>query len=158
MNNKERKVIFTIMAIMVVILLILVVLKSTGKEKTQTETELNNTIENEEKYVTTLSDGTKLNNSSELNKTKTYKTMSISGIQFTNKNGSSVLLAELTNTGSTTFAREVVIITILGENGDIIDTVEGVIPETVAGKTSELNVIITADIVNAKDFTIVAKY
>ena len=111
----------------------------------------------EEKFVEVLDDGTKLNKSENLKTDKTYKTVGISNIQFTSQNGSSVLLADLTNKGNSTFEREEVRVNILGENGEVIDTIAAVIPKMEVGETNELNTIVTADLVNAKDIEIVAQ-
>ncbi len=156
MNKKEKKLVFRLIGVMVIILLIVIAVKAIGGKK-DNENKPNNTQKNEGKYVTQLEDGTKVNNSDALQKTKKYKSISISGIQYTSKNGSSVLLADLTNTGSSTFEREEITIEILGENNEIIDTISAVLPRMESGQTKQLNAIATADIVNAKDFKIKGK-
>lgn len=161
MTNKEKKVVFTIVAIMVLILVIIVCVKSFGNKKnnnTNTQnTATTNEVKNEEKYVTELNDGTKLNNSQDFNKVKKYGDLEITNIQFTSRNGSSVLLADVKNTGSKTHEKEVVKITILGENGEVLATPLVVLTTVAPGETKQLNVIVTADIANAKDFKIEAQ-
>lgn len=162
MTSKEKKVIFTIIAIMVVILVIVVCVNSSGNKNNNTNTNKQNTqvtneVKNEEKYVTELNDGTKLNNSQDFNKVKKYGDLEITNIQFTSRNGSSVLLADVKNTGSKTHEKEVVKITILGENGEVLATPLVVLTTVAPGETKQLNVIVTADIANAKDFKIEAK-
>ena len=68
----------------------------------------------------------------------------------------SVLLADVKNTGSTTHEAEIVKITILGENGEVITETKPVIGKVEPGETIKLNATITADVVNAKDFKIEA--
>ena len=153
MTNKEKKVVFTLIGIMVVVLLIVVIVKTVNKP----EESLGNTIqqaeENEEKYVTELADGTKLNNSEELNNTHTYKGVEISNIQFTSQNGSSVLLADVRNTGSETFEEEEATIVLIGENNEERE-IAVYIPSLSAGETKQINSIVTADVVNVKDFRV----
>ena len=108
------------------------------------------------KYTTELDDGTKINTGEEFNSTKTYGSLEISNIQFTEKEGMTVLLADVTNKGSTTHENEVVEITILGENGEELSTTKPVIGKIEPGETIQINATITADVSNAKDFTIEA--
>ena len=156
MTNKEKKVVFTLIGVMVVVLLIVVIVKTVSKPEGEN---LGNTIqqaeENEEKYVTELSDGTKLNNSEELNNTHTYKGVEISNIQFTSQNGSSVLLADVRNTGSETFEEEEATIVLIGENNEERE-IAVYIPSLSAGETKQINSIVTADVVNVKDFRVEA--
>lgn len=153
MTKKEKKVVFTLIGIMVVVLLIVVIVKTVNKPGE----DLGNTIqlaeENEEKYVTELADGTKLNNSEELNNTHTYKGIEISNIQFTSQNGSSVLLADVKNTGSETFEEEEATIVLIGENNEERE-IAVYIPSLSAGETKQINSIVTADVVNVRDFRV----
>ena len=162
-KKHSSKIIFAVVAILVVILLIVVIVKfaSPKEEEKFNNNNVDNTVEqSNEKYVTTVdNNGTsvKLNNSSELNSTKKYKDIEISNIQFTSQNGISVLLANAKNTSSSKHKEETVKITILDDNNDEIATIEATIPDLEANETKQLNVIATADIVNAKDFTIKSK-
>lgn len=160
MNQKEKKVIFTLIGVMVVILLIVVIVKGENKKKYNVNLENTNTEveQNVEKYVTNLSDETKLNSSDEFNKTKTYKQLEISNVQFTYQDGKSQLLANVKNTASSKHESEIIKLTILDENNNIIDELAPVIPSIEAGETKQINVIISgANSVNAKDFKIEAK-
>lgn len=159
MTNKEKKVIFTVVAIMVGILLLVVITKGGNKKEGGNKNLAStNSESNIEKYTTTLEDGTKINNSSEFNKTKTYKNIEISNIQFTYQSGKSVLLADVKNTASATHESEIVKMTILDENNNVIDELAPIVPKMEAGETKKLNVIISgADSSNAKDFKIEEK-
>ena len=87
-----------------------------------------------------------------------YKDIEISNIQFTYENGKSVLLATIKNTASTKHTSEIVKLTILGENNQVIDEVNAILPNMQAGETKQLNTTISgADSVNAKDFKIEEK-
>lgn len=157
MTNKEKKVIFTIIGIMLLILIIVFCVKTFSKPKETANTPTTNTTKNEEKYVTQLESGIKVNNSTTLSTTKTYKTIQISSPQFTSQNGSSVLLATLKNTANSDFASEEVTLVLLGENNEELRKIPTVIPSVSAGQTKQWNIILTADVVNAKDFKVEAK-
>ena len=156
MTSKEKKVVFTLIGIMVVILLIVMIVKGVNKPDESQGNTTQIAEENEEKYVTELSNGTKLNNSEELNGSHTYKGVEISNIQFTSQNGNSVLLADVTNTGSTSFAEERATIVLIDENNEE-RRIGLIIPSLAVGETKQINSIVTADVVNVKDFRIEAR-
>ena len=155
-NNEKRWIVLLIAVVVIAIVLIVGLNLNKGEDsgdvgQTQGEEQVN-----EEKYTTELSDGTKLNTSEDFNSTKTYGNLSISNIQFTEKDGMTVLLADVTNNGSTRHELEVVKITILGENGEEITEINPIIEEIEPGETVQINGSITADVSNAKDFRIEA--
>lgn len=157
MTSSEKKVVFTLIAIFVAILLIVVIVKNVGNKTPDTSVTNNEETANTEKYVTQLENDVKINNSENVNSVKKFKNLEISNVQFTSQNGSSVLLADVKNTGSTTHEKEIVTITILGDNNTVIATLDTILTTIEPGETKQLNVIATADIVNAKDFTITEK-
>ena len=150
-RNEKRWIIILIVAILMVLILVLVSKKGVneevqGKESTP-ETK-------EEKYTIELSDGTKINTEEEFNRKKMYGDLEISNIQYTEKDEMTVLLADVTNKGNTTYGSEIVKITIIGENGEKLSTTKPVIKKLEPGETVKINASITADVVNAKDFII----
>ena len=158
MTKKERKVVFILIGVFLIVMIGTILITSRNKNKElNSQNEVNQIEEEKEKYTEKLSDGTKINNSSEFNETKKYNNLEITDIQFTSKDGNSVLLANIKNIGTTTHKIEIVKITILGENGEEITTLEPVIEEIEPGETEQLNAIVTADVANAKDFKIEAK-
>ena len=161
MSQKEKRVILSIVGVIILIFLIAVIVKGFGKKEESRGNNVENTqtenVANEEKYTTTLEDGTKLNDSQEFHNVKKFKQLEISNIQFTSNGGNSVFLADVKNTGSTTHEPEIVVITILGENNEVITTLETVIDKIEPGKTEKINTVVTADFANAKDFKIEAK-
>ena len=158
MTNKEKKVILTVVGIMVGILLLVVVSKGINKKDSVQNSNKTVGTQNVEKYATNLVGGTKINNSGEFNKNKKYKNIEISDIQFTYKNGKSVLIAKLTNIGSTKQEMEIAQITIFDENSNILGTIEPIIPELNPGETKPLNATLSGiDSINAKDFKIEEK-
>ena len=168
-NKKKNKnegmwILLLIVVVIIAIGLIVGLGMNKGKNNTNLDTqqgqmqekEQDKEIEEEEQkdtYATKLEDGTRLNTSSELKETKTYKDLEISNIQFTEKNGSSGLLADVTNKGSETHEKETVKIIITEEDGSKTE-VRALIGEIKAGETVKLNTSMTADKVNAKDFEI----
>lgn len=159
MNKKEGKVIFIGVGVVIVALLIVLVVNAISKKENTNQNVQNTQVEqNVEKYTTNLEGGTKLNNSEEFNKNKKYKEIEISNIQFTYENGRSVLLATVKNTGSTKHKLEIVKLTILGDNNQVIDEIEPLMPELEAGEEGQFNAILTGeDSVNARDFRIEEK-
>ena len=67
-----------------------------------------------------------------------------------------VLLADVTNKGTTNHELEMVKITILDQNGEAITEIRPLIDAMAPGETVQINASITADVSNAKDFTIEA--
>ena len=152
-RNEKRWIILLVAVVIIAIVLIVGISSSKNKEEGQGE---ENTVVNEEKYTTVLDDGTKLNTSEEFNNSKTYGNLTISNVQYTEKNGMSVLLADVTNNGSTRHEVEIVKITILGDNNEVITEIKPVIGDIEPGETIKLNASISADVTNARDFTIEA--
>mgnify|MGYP001861237211 CR=1 FL=1 len=160
MTNNEKKWIFLIIGIMIIVLIVVLLVKvigGNGENVDQNNMAGNNQVQNEEKYVETLEDGTKLNVSEELNKDRTYNGLEISNIQYTEKDGFTVLLADIKNPLSTKHERELVKISIIGENGEVITDTEAIIGEIEPGGTYQINAAIATDVSNAKDIKIEAK-
>ena len=149
---KKKDVILIVAIILLIIVLALILVK---KNK---ENELKEVSEQEEqKYVKILENGTKINTSTEFNSTKTYNGLEISNIQFTEKDGMSVLLADIKNISNRKHEIEIVKITIIGENGEEIAEIKPIIGNIEEGETIKLNANITTDATNAKDFIIEAQ-
>ena len=160
MNSNEKRWIVLLIAVLVIaIVLIVVLVNGRAKNKEQmpeNNVDTNQEVQNVEQYVTQLDDGTKLNNSELFNSVKTYKDLEISNIQFTEKNGLSVLLADVKNNATTTHEEEVVKIVLLGENDETIATLRVPIGKIEPGETSQINTTASADYANAKDFKVEA--
>lgn len=158
-SKGKTRLIYAIVLIVAVVAIVAIV-KITNNNENQVREE-NNTVQNEINEVlnhaVALEDGTKLNTSEELKLVKKYKELEISNIQLTSKNGSSVLLADVKNTGNEEHKSEIVKITILGDNNKIITEIVPVIGTVKPGETIKLNAIVTADVVDAKDIKIEEK-
>ena len=158
MNKNERRWIILLVAVVIIAIVFFVLLKVGNKEDTGEgqDATTTNEVANEEKYTEQLEDGTKLNTSEEFNSNKTYGNLEIGNVQYTSKDGVSVLLADVTNNGSTRHEVEIVKITILGDNNEVITEIKPVIGDIEPGETIKLNASISADVTNARDFTIEA--
>lgn len=156
-SNEKRWIILLVAVIAIAIVLIVVLTGNKGKEKNVNEGQQEEVQVNEEKYTTELNDGTKINTSEEFNSVKKYNNLEISNMQFTEKDGKSVMLADVKNVGSTTHEVEIVKVTILGENGETITEIKPIIGKVEPGETIKLNASISADVANAKDFKIEAQ-
>ena len=108
-----------------------------------------------EEYVQNLEDGSKLNISEELRKTKQFEGLEITNIQLKEKGGITTLLADVENkTGAQTNTRTVKI-DILDKSGNVLTTLKSVtISGAATGEKVQLNASVTADVANAYDFKI----
>ncbi len=159
MNSNEKRWIVLLVAVVLIAVILIVVLttrKGDNENVVQNAPAGQEEVVNEEKYTTELDDGTKINTSEEFNSAKTYGNLSISNMQFTESNGVSVMLADVTNNGSTAHEPEIVKVTILGDNNEVITEIKPVIGKIEPGETIKLNASITADVANARDFKIEA--
>ena len=159
-SNEKRWIVLLIAVVLIAVILIVALVNANGKEDENlgnpNNGETSQNVQDEEKYTAELSDGTKINTSEDFNETKTYGDLEITNIQFTNKNGMTVLLADVTNKGESTHEEEIVTIKILGENGEVLDELHPSLGRIEPGETIELNAGTSADVANAKDFTIEA--
>ena len=156
MSKNEKRWIILLVAVVIIAIVFFAVIIGGNKANKEEQNTTTNEITNEEKYTEQLEDGTKLNTSEEFNNSKTYGNLEISNVQYTSKNGMSVLLADVKNNGTTTHENEIVKITILGDNEEVITEIKTVIGDIEPGETIKLNTSISADVANAKDFRIEA--
>ena len=158
MNNNEKRWIVLLVAVVIIAVVLIVALNmNKGDENTTDNGQAQGEVQvNEPKYTTELADGTTINTSEDFNTTKTYGNLEITNIQYTEKNNVTVLLADVKNNGTTRHEREVVKITILGENNEVITETYPIIENIEPGATVQLNASIMADVSDAKDFKIEA--
>ena len=157
MNQNEKRWIVLLVAVVIIAIVFFVVLGFRNKDGEDLADNSQNVPTNEEQYTVQLDDGTKLNTSEDLNSNKTYGDLEISNIQYTTRpDGMTVLLADVTNKGTTNHELEMVKITILDQNGEAITEIRPLIDAMAPGETVQINASITADVSNAKDFTIEA--
>lgn len=155
MKKKEKRMILILLVILVIAIIIFNVSKSKKGNKAENKVESNTVTE---KYVQVLEDGTKLNKSAKFNETKEVKGFKFENIQFTEKNGQSVLLADVTNnTGKATTDYTLVDVILYDDTGKEIVTLGGIISPLKAGEKTQFNMSSTLDYANAYDFKVVIK-
>ena len=153
MKKKEKRMILILVIITIIALIILVVVNQNKKKE-----EGQNQVENKaEEFVEVLEDGTKLNTSGKFSATRKLDGLEIGNIQLTNKDGASVVLANVTNTTNTATPLMEVTLTLLDKQGNELISLDGIIEPIPAGGTVQMSMGATADYANAYDFTIVKK-
>ena len=150
MKDSEKKMIIILIIVAVVIIGGITLLT---RNKGENQAGGNETNTPEEEFVNVLDDGTKLNVSEELHKTKVVDGLEISDLQLTQKGNETLLLGKVTNTTSVVQTR-VIKITLIDKTGKELETlpvyVEGVKP----GESTELIASCTLDYANAYDFIV----
>ncbi len=124
-----------------------------GKGQNQTTTDPKEEIE---EYVQVLEDGSKLNISDEVAKTKTLDGLEISNIQLKEKEKGKMttLLAEVENKTTRRTTEKKIKVEILDKEGKVITSAMGFIDPIEIGKKVKLNVSISGDVSNAYDIRI----
>lgn len=154
MKKKEKRLILVLIAILVIVLIIGLFIKKNKNKENEIQ---NQNTATDEKFVQVLEDGTKLNKSSKFNETKNIDGIEISNIQFTYKDGQTVLLADVINNSGKAVDMTLLDIKLLDEQGNEIITVGGIISPMQVGETSQLNASMTMDYANAYDAEITLK-
>ena len=156
MNKNEKRWIVLLVAVLVIAVVLIVGLSMSGNKQDTTIGQSQAQGATGTQAGDESSDyATRVNTNEDFNSTKTYNDLEISNIQLSENNGTSVLLADVTNKGESTHEQETVKITIVGED-DSETTVNAIIGTIEPGETIKLNTSMTADVVNAKDFKIEA--
>ena len=145
-------VILGAIGVVLVIILIWSTIRNNAQKQQAEKDSAQNTVK--EEFVQNLSDGSKLNTSKELQKTKKVDGLEFTNIQLREINGITTLLADVTNTTKTKVNTKVVSIDILDKTGNKITTVRGVIEDLEAGAKFQMNTSVTADVANAYDFRV----
>lgn len=155
MTKKQKKIVFGVFSVFIILIIVTLIMKGiNNKDNIQEESEIQAENNDGLKYSMELEGGLKINTSKELNATKKYKNLEISNIQFTSKNGNSVILADIKNVGDTIQEEEIVGIDIIGAEGQVITTLSAKISKIEPGETKKLNTTVSADVVNAKNIEI----
>ena len=157
MNSNEKRWVILLVAVLVIAVVLIVGLGMNGNKQ---NTSIGGQSQTQGTTGTQTGDensnyATRVNTNEDFNATKTYNNLEISNIQLSENNGTSVLLADVTNKGESTHEQETVKITIVGED-DSETTVNAIIGTIEPGETIKLNTSMTVDVVNAKDFKIEA--
>ncbi len=159
MKNKEKRMILILLVILIIAIVIFVVSKNLNKESKTKENGSTTQQENTEpeEFVQVLEDGTKLNTSTELKKEKQVGNYKFENMQLTTQDNQTVLLADVTNTGSNKTDIQLVDVTLLDKDGNEIITVGGIISQLEPGEKTQFNTSMTLDYANTYDFKITLK-
>ncbi len=152
-NEKKGLIILILVAIIIIAIIFFV---TRGKKENKNTNNTTNNVPAEE-FVQVLEDGTKLNTSTKLNQMKKFNGLEFGNIQFTNKDGQSVLLADVKNTSGKSTELQLVDIILIDKDGKEIVKVSGIIAPLQDGESTQFNTSTTLDYSNAYDFEIKAK-
>lgn len=155
MKKNKKIMIF----ILLVILVVAIVVFAVNKNKKEVNEENNTEVENKvvEEFVQVLDDGTKLNTSTKLNESRDVNGFKFENIQFTERKGQSVLLANVTNNTGKATDFTLVDVILLDKYGNEIEKLGGIISPLQPGAKTQFNVSMTLDYANSYDFKIVIK-
>ena len=160
--KKKEKILIAILLIITIILIIVVCVRNNSTEEgEENNTEISNEVseeseesESDSEYVTTLSDGTRLNTSEALSETKTIGGLEITNIQLTESDNVTQLLATITNTSEETDGGYIAILTLYDEEGNVLIEMKPYIAELEPGESTQLNTSAVFDYAEAYDFSI----
>ncbi len=152
MKPEEKKLILILVIITIIVgIIAFFAMRENNNQNSGTQTK---TEKATEEYVQNLDDGSKLNVSEELRKTKTLDGLEITNIQLREINGITKLLADVENKTGSTVEAKTVKIKILDKSGNIITEIAGVIDRLESGKKAQLNIGVIGDVSNAYNFEI----
>ncbi len=143
--KKKKKVIFIIGIVLVIVLVILV--SSYIKNTIEKNKQINQIVQN-------LEDGTKLNISKKLNKTKKIKEFEISDIQLTKDEEQTKLYAIVTNNGKEKTEMTLINIDFYDKDNKKMGSTIGIISPLEPSATTQLNVSTQGDYIEANNFKI----
>ena len=135
----------------------ILLLKNSNKKEERKQELAGTSSETMQKYVEVLTDGTKLNTSTKLNETKKLDGLEISQMQLTYKNGSSVILATVTNMTNQNTSLTPIILTLYNDKNEVIEKVNGLISPMKPGESVQLNMGTSSDYASAYDYKIEKK-
>ena len=152
MKTKEIKGLLILVIVSIVVIIgIWLLTRNNNKNNV-----IDETVKNSE-LIQVQEDGSKINTSEKVKETREIEGIKIENIRITEKNGQTMLIADLTNKTEAQKERFLVNIIIYDKQGNEMGTIPGVIGEMQAGETIEMQAGITEDYINAYDFKIVKK-
>ena len=150
-----------LIAVLVTITLVVIIFAGMKKKGDSTQNIVDNTgdVANfedpvRENYGTVGEDGSKVNTSEALKANKVVNNIEFSDIQLSERDGTTLLTAELKNNGEQANDIFSVKVTLLDDAGQDIVTVKGVVPPVQVGTTAMFEVSMTLDYANAYDFRV----
>ena len=155
MKAKELMVVLAIIIVLLIVIIVGVNIKKGNKVDLERKPEVGAIEENKvEEFVEEKLDGTKVNTSSELSKTKTIDGLEINNIRLIGSGNASQLIADVKNPTDKTLGDFEVKIVLIDKEGKELVTVGGYIDKVEPSETIELNSSVTVDVTNAYDFKI----
>lgn len=160
MKGKDLMIVLGVAIVLLLVIIIGVKVKNNNKidpnaDGQQTQNNVTNEII--EEFVEVQEDGSKVNTSEELTKTKKVDGLEISNISVVENNNVTQVTAQIKNPTNKTLGDFPVDIKVLDKNGKEIATIGGFIDRVAPGETAELNASATVDFANAYDFEIIKK-
>lgn len=161
--KKNEKILIAVLLVITLIVIIFAVARKNQNVPNQevgsgtVTVDGNNEIIEEEKYVTTSEDGTKVNTSEALKSNKVVNNVEFSDIQLTQKGGETLLTATVKNTGAERNELFAVDVTLIDDAGQDIVTIGGLVAPMDAGATATFETSTTLDYANSYDFRVTAK-
>ncbi len=160
-SKVTRKSIFLFGIVIILILIITIIVLGITKNNSNDNENSNNaggsSTVKKESYVEEMEDGSKINKSSKLNEAKKIDGLTITNIQLTTKDGMTTLLADVINNSGAKTNLKTVNITLVDKDGNELTKLVGVINGLEVGASTELNIAMTSDYVNAYDFKVSIK-
>lgn len=156
MKKTKSKGILTLIIIGAMIIACIVIIKNNVKEKAKGNIEDAPSNIVKEEFVS-VQNGVKVNTSTKLKEAKEVKGYKIENIQLTNQNGTTMLLAEVTNMTARKTEEKFVEITLIDKQGKKLVTTTGIIGMLEAGKKDQISISMQFDYANAYDFKVEIK-
>jgi len=162
MKGKDLMIILGVAIVLLLLIIIGVKVKNNNNNEVDQNTvgqQTQNNVTNEivEEFVQVQEDGSKVNTSEELTKTKKVDGLEISNIRIVENNNVTQVTADIKNPTNGTLGDFPVDIKVLDKEGKEIATIGGFIDRVAPGETAELNASATVDFANAYDFEIKKK-
>lgn len=151
-KSKRLGRLILILLIIIIVIVGIVLFVNRNRENGRTSSDGENT--STESYVEEIESGVKINKSTKLNEAKEVSGFLITNIQLTTESGMTTLLADVKNNTGNKTGVQMVDITLLDQDGKELTTVTGIIDELEAGDTTQLNIAMTSDYINAYDFKV----
>ncbi len=151
-KSNSRRTLLIVLIIIILIVVVALLVRNAQKNNDSSENTAGN--ESKESYVEEIEDGVKINKSTKLNEAKEINGLLITNIQLTTIDGMTTLLADVTNNSGAPTQLQTIKITLLAQDGSELTTVTGIVKDLAVGETTELNISVTSDFVNAYDFRV----
>ena len=157
MKAKELMIVLFIIIVLLIVIIVAVNLSKNKGNEENTQTPAIGVVEENkvEEFVEVQEDGSKVNTSEELKKTKTIEGLEISNIRLVENNNVSQVVAEVKNPTNKTLGDFPIDIIVKDKAGKEITRIGGYIDKVNPGETAQLNASATSDFANAYDFEIV---